>query len=169
MNAADLSIAFKMLLIMVSVAVVCGLLLSTNFFKKPSLAETTERDDCQFCLGAKGGVRGNENRFAGIIVCDNCTVLLLKIISVTKHNSSMAVARAFLDHTTAKRGITEEIAAVNRLGKDGQPICGNHSPVGYVCNLKPGHEGRHTLKLDGESFLFWDDPAMKAKAMQPPV
>lgn len=30
------------------------------------------RDNCEICHGAKGGVRGNENRIAGKIVCDYC-------------------------------------------------------------------------------------------------
>lgn len=38
---------------------------------------TTERDACRFCLGAKGGTPGNENRIADIVVCDYCTSLLM--------------------------------------------------------------------------------------------
>lgn len=30
-------------------------------------------DNCQICHGAKGGVRGNENRMNGIVCCDYCT------------------------------------------------------------------------------------------------
>lgn len=33
------------------------------------------RDACEFCLGVKGGVPGNENRIGGHIVCDYCTPL----------------------------------------------------------------------------------------------
>jgi hypothetical protein len=33
------------------------------------------RDDCQFCLGAKGGMRGNENVVNGVVMCDYCTSL----------------------------------------------------------------------------------------------
>lgn len=29
-------------------------------------------DNCEICLGAKGGVRGNENRIRGVVVCDCC-------------------------------------------------------------------------------------------------
>ncbi len=29
-------------------------------------------DNCQVCHGAKGGVRGNENRVHGIVCCDYC-------------------------------------------------------------------------------------------------
>jgi hypothetical protein len=36
-----------------------------------------ERDKCQFCLGAKGGVPGNENRLNDVIACDYCTSLFL--------------------------------------------------------------------------------------------
>ena len=36
------------------------------------------RDRCEFCWGTKGGVPGNENRLAGVIVCDYCTVLAQK-------------------------------------------------------------------------------------------
>jgi len=38
-----------------------------------------EVDDCEFCLGAKGGVNGNENVSNGIVVCDYCSALLRKI------------------------------------------------------------------------------------------
>lgn len=40
-------------------------------------------DNCQFCHGAKGGVRGNENNMNGVVVCDYCTVLINKAISNT--------------------------------------------------------------------------------------
>lgn len=32
-----------------------------------------ELDDCQVCLGARGGVKGNENRIDGLVVCDHCS------------------------------------------------------------------------------------------------
>jgi len=32
----------------------------------------TLKDNCQICLGEKGGVRGNENRIHGLVVCDYC-------------------------------------------------------------------------------------------------
>jgi len=32
----------------------------------------TLTDNCEVCLGAKGGVRGNENRIGGLVVCDYC-------------------------------------------------------------------------------------------------
>lgn len=35
-----------------------------------------ERDNCQVCLGLRGGVPGNENRWQGIVICDYCTVRL---------------------------------------------------------------------------------------------
>lgn len=35
------------------------------------------RDKCQVCLGARGGVRGNENRIADKIMCDYCTTEFL--------------------------------------------------------------------------------------------
>ena len=31
-------------------------------------------DNCQVCLGESGGVRGNENRIEGLVVCDYCHV-----------------------------------------------------------------------------------------------
>lgn len=39
-----------------------------------------EPDNCQFCLGAKGGVRGNENNMNGVVVCDYCTCLVNKAV-----------------------------------------------------------------------------------------
>lgn len=32
-----------------------------------------EKDNCQACWGQKGGVRGNENRVGGMVLCDYCT------------------------------------------------------------------------------------------------
>jgi len=32
----------------------------------------TLSDNCQVCHGAKGGVRGNENRIRGLVACDYC-------------------------------------------------------------------------------------------------
>lgn len=32
-----------------------------------------DRDNCQVCLGLRGGVPGNENRWQGIAICDYCT------------------------------------------------------------------------------------------------
>lgn len=29
-------------------------------------------DNCEVCKGAKGGVRGNENRVNGVVMCDYC-------------------------------------------------------------------------------------------------
>lgn len=31
-------------------------------------------DNCQACFGKSGGVRGNENRIEGLVLCDNCSV-----------------------------------------------------------------------------------------------
>ena len=42
----------------------------------PVAVPTQERDNCQFCLGAKGGVLGNENVYNGVVACDFCSVLL---------------------------------------------------------------------------------------------
>lgn len=44
-------------------------------------AQTPGRDNCEFCLGHKGGVRGNENRIGGHVVCDYCTPLLQETIA----------------------------------------------------------------------------------------
>ncbi len=33
-------------------------------------------DECQLCLGAKGGVPGNENVVRGLVMCDYCHALL---------------------------------------------------------------------------------------------
>lgn len=32
-----------------------------------------ELDNCQVCCGSKGGIKGNENRIDGLIVCDYCS------------------------------------------------------------------------------------------------
>ncbi len=40
-------------------------------------------DNCQFCKGAKGGVKGNENNIGGVVICDYCTVLFWKAMDAT--------------------------------------------------------------------------------------
>lgn len=35
-------------------------------------------DNCQVCKGNRGGVRGNENRVNGVVMCDYCTAELMK-------------------------------------------------------------------------------------------
>lgn len=49
-----------------------------------------KRDACQFCLGAKGGVPGNENVFNGVVACDYCSVLVLRAKSGQNPLLSMA-------------------------------------------------------------------------------
>jgi len=44
--------------------------------KQNKLKQDQKRDKCQFCLGAKGGKPGNENRIDGVITCDCCQSLL---------------------------------------------------------------------------------------------
>lgn len=47
--------------------------------KKLRAAAAKALDGCEFCLGAKGGVPGNENRIGGHVVCDYCTPLATDI------------------------------------------------------------------------------------------
>ncbi len=35
-----------------------------------------KRDNCKMCLGSRGGCLGNENVMYGVVVCDDCSVLL---------------------------------------------------------------------------------------------
>lgn len=42
-----------------------------NFFR---------RDECRFCLGHKGNTPGNENVIAGVVCCDDCSVLVHRIM-----------------------------------------------------------------------------------------
>lgn len=37
-------------------------------------------DRCQFCNGTKGGVRGNENKYGSVIVCDYCSVVVDELL-----------------------------------------------------------------------------------------
>jgi hypothetical protein len=48
-------------------------------------------DNCEFCLGIKGGVRGNENRIAGIVTCDRCTNLIEAACDNERDNSGQLV------------------------------------------------------------------------------
>lgn len=52
-----------------------------DFVKGPTSAAAGVKalDGCEFCLGAKGGVPGNENRIGGHVVCDYCTPLATDI------------------------------------------------------------------------------------------
>lgn len=40
----------------------------------------TLADACQFCLGQKGGTPGNENIVGGVTACDDCTVLIHRVM-----------------------------------------------------------------------------------------
>lgn len=48
-------------------------------------------DGCKFCLGAKGGVPGNENVIGGEVICDYCTSLLMKIKDAEKANPTSSI------------------------------------------------------------------------------
>lgn len=191
LTAMDLSIAFKMILIMASVAAVCAVIIGNNFFK--SAPKNLEGRPVEVVNGA--GQRGT------IFVPDDFNVplsdfLLEKLLEdVTIRPDStwqtndqlrrslrynirrfageqvrkMVPVHGFLGEVISKRSAQEQVEMANQLAERDGPICGHHNSVGYVCNLRPNHEGRHSLKMDGESFLYWDDPDMKAKAMQPPV
>lgn len=39
-----------------------------------------EQDDCQVCHGANGGVKGNENVVAGVVMCDYCHAAVHPVI-----------------------------------------------------------------------------------------
>ena len=45
-----------------------------------NLFSKTDTDDCTFCLGIKGGARGNENVYAGVTACDYCSTILDRIL-----------------------------------------------------------------------------------------
>ena len=38
-----------------------------------------QRDNCQFCLGGKGGVPGNEISINGVLCCDECLLLVQQV------------------------------------------------------------------------------------------
>lgn len=52
------------------------------------------KDDCAFCLGAKGGVPGNETLFGGHKACDFCTILLLDVRREAAANAAAKPRRA---------------------------------------------------------------------------
>jgi hypothetical protein len=43
-----------------------------------------EPDDCQVCLGKRGGVKGNENIVDGVVMCDFCAMDVRRTGHVTK-------------------------------------------------------------------------------------
>ena len=43
-----------------------------NALKRLVFRSSRLRDGCQICLGARGGVPGNENHVAGRVMCDYC-------------------------------------------------------------------------------------------------
>jgi len=40
-----------------------------------------ERDNCEICKGANGGVPGNENVISGVVVCDYCDAAIRPILA----------------------------------------------------------------------------------------
>jgi hypothetical protein len=67
-------------------AAICGYVNGRLDFETPSaaprkadaaIAGEHARDNCKLCLGAKGGVPGNENVIGGVVVCDYCTSTLM--------------------------------------------------------------------------------------------
>lgn len=73
-----------------------------------------ERDNCKMCLGSKGGVRGNENRIRGVVVCDYCTVMLMDMgydtaptPAVTREQIKAAFQEAVGKGLPQGRGATE--------------------------------------------------------------
>jgi hypothetical protein len=57
-----------------------------------------ELDNCEFCLGAKGGVKGNENVYKSryhngstrkVIVCDYCSSMLDMIVRQDRYEVSL--------------------------------------------------------------------------------
>lgn len=51
----------------------------------------SDRDDCEFCLGNKGGTKGNENVVHGIVMCDYCYVLFMKGTKALQKDSEKRV------------------------------------------------------------------------------
>lgn len=47
--------------------------------QRMSSSSMSDLTECEFCLGAKGGVPGNENVIGGVVVCDYCHVLLQRV------------------------------------------------------------------------------------------
>lgn len=47
------------------------------------MTDKNERDNCQVCRGARGGVKGNENRLDGIVVCDYCHSTIMTFRELT--------------------------------------------------------------------------------------
>ena len=54
--------------------------------------ETKPLDHCSFCLGRKGGAKGNENRYqtptAHVVACDYCSVLIGKVIDAVRERDA---------------------------------------------------------------------------------
>lgn len=62
-----------------------------QYTTKRPLPEEPHGDGCKFCLGAKGGVPGNENLIGGEVICDYCTSLLMKIKDAEKANPTSSI------------------------------------------------------------------------------
>lgn len=51
-------------------------------------------DECRFCLGAKGNVRGNENVVGTIVCCDDCGILVGQALKAAHAPSTHAELEA---------------------------------------------------------------------------
>lgn len=75
------------------------------------MANSKNRDNCQICLGLKGGVLGNENRVYDIVMCDYCTVateqLILNVSKVIKEKCANMVE----EHEILDYDLPNELAA----------------------------------------------------------
>jgi hypothetical protein len=52
-----------------------------------------DRDNCQVCLGLRGGVPGNTNRWLGIAVCDYCSARSVPVVAGQVSASDVAMHR----------------------------------------------------------------------------
>lgn len=52
-----------------------------------------DRDNCQVCLGLRGGVPGNENRWQGVVICDYCDVRRPAVVTGQVNASDVAMHR----------------------------------------------------------------------------
>lgn len=120
------------------------------------------RDDCQFCRGARGGVRGNENIVQGIVCCDDCSVIAGRLLdnAIKKIDEWLGASGAYsslskrvrdkewdkrdwpkpyLCYLCAKdKQVTRAAVRIfSGIGGGGFPACQTHVGVAEVAAIKP--------------------------------
>lgn len=120
-----------------------------------------DRDDCEFCLGAKGGRPGNENAVNGRLACDYCHALMMPAPSPTTPPQ-------------AREELTPEIAEIEKRHAEGRAEANGYGDYTFsewcIRNGKGAHNDRATLlahikaRAPNDYFAFFQKHALGSLA-----